>query len=109
MKWIRKEITFADIAIIIFMVAGFYYTTNFKFASADRQITRTEEKVSDHLEYQFRPLREQVKENSDRIIRVEGNYENIRKLLEQQKKNQDDRFNSIESQLQYIINRLDND
>lgn len=108
MGWIRKQISIGNIAVIIFLAGGFYYTTEFKLSTLEEDIQSTDQTFQQHIEYQFRPLRETVRNNTKRIQNVQGNYETLEKLIKQQQASDDSRYTRIEKRLDYIINRLDN-
>jgi len=108
MDWIKKQISVGNIAVIIFLAAGFYYTTEHKLSTIEADINETNETVDRHVEHQFRPLRESVRENRRSIQKVQGNYQTLEKLIKQQQENNKEQFERIGSRLDYIINRIDN-
>lgn len=107
LDWIQKQISIGNIAVIIFLIGGFYYTTQFKLSTLEDDMIKTDERFDQHIEYQFRPLRETVRDNQKTIQEVQGNYQTLEKLIKQQQLNNEQQFKRIESRLDYIIKRID--
>lgn len=107
LTWLKRQISLGNIAVIIFMAGGFYYTTEYKFNTLEADIQETSTIFDEHLEYQFHPLRETVRENQQAIMEVQGNYQSLEKLIKQQQNSNNNQFKRIESRLNYIIDRID--
>lgn len=99
----KKDITLGNaitIIMLIFLAGGAWYLL-------PERIEANRKALNAHVENQFNPLREKVESNTDRLINAEGNYQNLRDLIEEQQHNETERYERIESRLDYIINRLD--
>ena len=99
----KKDITLGNaitIVMLIFLAGGAWYLL-------PERIEANRGALEAHVENQFVPLRNKVENNTDRLINVEGNYGNLRDLIEEQQQNETERYERIENRLDYIINRLD--
>lgn len=107
LEWFKAQISLGHIVIFVFMIGGFYYTTEYKFTSLETDIDRVDAKVENHVKYGFKSLRDLARDNKQQIQKVQGNYQALEKLIQQQQENDAKQFKQVNSRLDYIINRLD--
>lgn len=111
MDWFKAQISLGNILLLVFMTAGFYYTTKHQVESIEESVVRNKINLDEHIEFQFRPFRDDIRSDVQDIDRqlqqMRGNYQSLEKLLREQQGNNNQRFERIEQRLDYIINRID--